>query len=84
MDPTRVVEEFPTEVTTMNNFDEVEKAAAAHEAREAAGRPQRRSSRTDEVSAALKLYLTTEQHRERTESSRAARDSEPGQEPDES
>lgn len=66
----------------MNNFDEVEKAAAAHEAREAAGRPQRPSSRTDEVAAALKLYLATEQHRERADSSRAGGDDEPGQEPD--
>ena len=68
----------------MNNFDEVEKAAAAHEAREAVGGSQQRSSRTDEVKAALMLYLSTEQHRERAESSQAAGDSEPGQEPDES
>ena len=56
----------------MNNFDGVEKGAAAREAREAVGGQQRGSSRTSEVKAALMRYLTTEQYRERTKGRHAA------------
>lgn len=57
----------------MNSFEGVEKAAAEHEAREAVGRPQRHTSRTDQVKAALTHYLTTEAYRERAASSPAAK-----------
>lgn len=68
----------------MNSFEGVEKAAAAHEAREAAGRPQRPSSRANEVEAALMHYLTTEEYRERAASSHDAADDDERPDTDES
>jgi hypothetical protein len=63
-----VVEELSREVAPVNNGDRIEKAAAAREARDAVGSAQRHpGSRTDEVTAALKHYLSTEQYRERAE-----------------
>ncbi len=53
----------------MNSREDLERAAAAHEAREAVGGQQRTSSRSDEVKAALMHYLATESFRERTASS---------------
>jgi hypothetical protein len=58
----------------VNSHDEVEKAAAAREAREAVGGQQRTSSKSDEVKAALMHYLATESFRERTASSPSADD----------
>ena len=56
----------------MNSHEEVEKAAAAREARDAVGGQQRTSSKGDEVKAALMHYLATESFRERTGSSPSA------------
>ena len=64
----------------MNSFEGVEKAAAAREAREAVGSPQRRTgSRGDVVAAALMHYLSTEQRHELKASPR-----EPDDEPQDS
>ena len=60
----------------MNSHEEVEKAAAAREAREAVGGQQRTGSKSDAVKAALMHYLATESFRERTASSPAADDGE--------
>ncbi|GAB3015404.1 hypothetical protein GCM10011376_06070 [Nocardioides flavus (ex Wang et al. 2016)] len=49
----------------MDGFDEVEKAAAAREARDAVGARQHRTSKSDEVEAALMRYLAGETYRER-------------------
>lgn len=66
----------------MNSFEGAEKAAAAHEAREAVGHPQRHRGRAADVEAALMRYLATEEYHERVEKSRGAGDGRPG--PDES
>lgn len=60
------------EVAPVSSFEGVEKAAAAHEAREALGRPQPSTSRANEVQAALMHYLASEEHRESAASSHAA------------
>jgi hypothetical protein len=60
----------------VNSHEEVEKAAAAREARDAVGGQQSTSSRSDEVEAALMHYLATESFRERTASSPSAEDAE--------
>lgn len=66
----------------MSGPEGAENAAAAREARDAVGSPQRRTgSRTREIKAALMRYLTTEQYRERTASSRAS-DHDDRQDPD--
>jgi 1,6-anhydro-N-acetylmuramate kinase len=53
----------------VNRHEELEKAAAAREAREAVGGQRRTGSRSDEVEAALMHYLATESFRERPASS---------------
>ncbi len=58
----------------MNSFERVENAAAAHEAREAVGHPQRHRGRAGEVEAALIRYLATEEYRERAGTSADAGD----------
>ena len=59
------------EVAPVNSFEGVEKAAAAHEAREAVGSPQRRTgNRGDVVGAALMHYLSTEEAHARATSPR--------------
>ena len=56
----------------MNSHEEIEKAAAAHEAREAVGGQQRASSKSNEVKAALMHYLATETYRARKTSAPSA------------
>lgn len=60
------------EMAPVNGFEEVEKAAVAHEAREGLGRPHPHTSRAKDVEAALMRYLATEEYRESAASSHAA------------
>ena len=54
----------------MNESRNIENAAAASEAAEAAGRPHPRGSRAGDVESALMRYLAAEQYHEKTEEAR--------------
>lgn len=62
----------------MSSFDGVEKAAAAHEARDAVGRAQRHQGRAEQVEAALIRYLASEEYHEHAGTSRDAGDGRSG------
>lgn len=66
------------EVGAVSDYQKIEKAEVAREARDAAGRPRARSSKADILDAALMRYLAAEEYHEHIEEKRGSEDAADG------